>query len=309
MLSSIHKKNKDRYRIQFCDNDFYLNHQNTFKLWKTRFAPLSDVEKLQAWVVALCCLRRPLDWYAGPNESAVISSFSFQHALTIGEVFAETAVRLPPKLSVDMNLFDFINHHRIKAVPESCFRSLCLMTNGTYPLLIRSDVVAPAELLDLQLQKKRIAAFNDDFEQWPETLYAGRDHLGFMLHDLIHADHFFASPQDRDGQLGFFTFAKNILADDQLQRLMQIEKFKEGFEYIISDMNAHPLHLFQTLHSFLSQVEPDATVASQIWQGWLARNDLNSVDHAALSAVNTRAFTLQNAQQIQDYCQNIGRKL
>jgi hypothetical protein len=308
MLSSIHKKNKDRYRIRFCDNDFYLNHQNTFKLWKTRFAPLSDVEKLQAWVVALCCLRRPLDWYAGPNATAVFDS-SFKHSLTLAEVFAGTPIRLPPKLSIDLNLFDFVNHHRIKAVPESCFRSLRLMTNGTYPLLIRSDVVAPAELLDLQLQKKRIAAFNDDFEKWPTTLYAGRDHLGFMLHDLIHADHFFGSPQDRDGQLGFFTFAKNILSDRQLQRLMQIEKFKEGFEYIISDMNAHPLHLFQTLHSFLSQVVPEANEASQIWQGWLGCNDLTSNDHAALSAVNTRAFTLENAQQIQDYCQIIGRKL
>ncbi len=309
MLSSIHKKNKDRYRIRFCDKNFYLNHQNTFKLWKTRFMPLSDVEKLQAWIVALCCLRRPLDWYAGPIATPVLSSYSFQHSLTLKEVFAETPVKWPSKLSDDLNIFELINLHRIKAVPESCFRSLCLMVSGDYPLLIRSDVATPAELLELQLQKKRIAAFNDDYELWPEVLYAGRDHLGFMLHDLIHADHFFGHPEHRDGQLGFFTFAKNILPDANLQKLMQIEKFKEGFEYIISDMNAHPLHLLQTLHSFLAQVVPDTAEASRIWLGWLALNDLTAADHTALSAVNTRAFTVQMAQQIQDYCQSIGRQI
>ena len=309
MLSVIHKKHKDRYRMQFCDMNFYSTHQKTFKMWKTKFELLNNTEKLQAWVVGLSCLRRSADWYGGLQTQKILTDTDFIHRLTLETIFADTSVKIPAKISKNLSVFELINQHRIKAIPEACFRSLCLMTNQTYPLQITTGVTAPKELLKLQLNKKRIVSFNEDYESWPETLYSGRDHLGFILHDLIHADHFFADTTNHQGQIGFYKFIDKIINDPVLNKLLCNIKFKEGFEYIISDMNSHPLHLLQTLHSLLYQHSTNDSEAWQTWHQWCACLPLESKDSLALSQLNTNVFNTDMALDIEVLFQKHGQSI
>lgn len=328
MLDVIQKKHKDRYRIQFCNEDFYSAHQNTFKVWQKRLEGLTEVEKLQAWVVGLSCLRRSNDWYGGPRRPALramstMSSLTdnnsahkkLLHSLSLGELFEGTPVVIPSKLSTNLNIFDFINCHRIKALPESCFRSLCFMVDRKYPLKISSGVVSPFDLLQIQLSGERIVSIDEDFESWPSRLYSGRDFLGFVLHDLIHADHFFRESQHRDGQLGFFRFVSAILDEPILNEMLEgSAEFKAGFEYIISDMNSHPLHLFQTLHSMLFINLKDDARAVIAWQNWIIRIqslDINATEveavTSALLKINSLKFCFADAQTIETFSRNFAK--
>jgi hypothetical protein len=305
----IHKKHKDRYRIQFCDENFYLEHQKVFQVLKSRLARLTNVEKLQAWVVILSCLRRSKDWYGGPRARELASDKKFTHSLNLGQLFLNTPVILPAKLSRDLNVFDFINHHRIKALPESCFRSLVLMTDKTYPLLITSGVVEPIELLQIQISGQRIVSIDEDIEQWPTRLYSERDYLGFILHDLIHADHFFHEPKFRDAQLGFYRFVNTLINDDATVSLLHNENFRAGFEYIISDMNSHPLHLFQTLHSLLYKTLRNDAEASTIWQRWISNLGLLDEEaQGALLRVNAQDFKSDEALMVEAFCRGFSAK-
>ena len=316
MLTTIHEKHKDRYRIQFCDENFYVKHLNTFKMWKSLFHDLSPVDKLQAWVLGLSCLRRPTDWYGGPRSAPIrASDFSYQHALTIEQLFSSTCVRVPPKVSASMNVFDFLNCYRVKALPETCFRSLCFIVDGRYPLDLVSGEVLPLDLLKIQISGRRVVALNERVDEWAGSLYAGRDYLGFILHDLIHADHFFSSSVYRAGQLGFYKFALAIFGLSSVQELLGDLRFKDGFEYIISDMNSHPLHLFQTLHSLLFSVLRDDLRALKIWNEWVLVLSLDASlnafkisdeDVLALGLINSKEFSDSNAVVVEQLCQRLG---
>lgn len=310
MLSIIQKKYKDRYRTQFCDEDFYRNHQELFKMWKTKFARLSNVEKVQAWVVALSCLRRPKTWFGGKRQEFFLTDTStLQHSLSLLELFENTPILIPPKLNSHINLTDFINEYRINAFPESCSRSLCYVTSGRYPLIITEDTPTPVELLNIQISGKRIITINENFESWANTLFADRDFLGFVMHDLIHADHFFFEPEHRDGQLGFLKFMGNLLSDENLQELLKSPDFKNGFEYIISDMNSHPLHLFQTLRALLKLELNNEDLANSYWEKWVQKTNLQSESEAvSLSLVNTINFKNEHARAIELLCIRLGQQ-
>lgn len=309
MLRTIHKKNKDRYRIQFCDVNFYLTNQPIFEMWKKHFQNLSDVEKIQAWIIGLCCLRRSHDWFGGARISKFIQQEA-QHSLKLENLFENTKIKLPNKLSSQLNLVEFINNFRIKAVPESAMRSLCFLSNNTeknYPLIVSQKIPSPQELLQLQILGKRIISLNEDYKSWPHTLYANRDHLGFLLHDLIHADHFFFEAGHRDGQLGFYKFINLIFDDPRINNLLKSETFKEGFEYIISDMNSHPLHLLQTLHSLVYKELKNDSLANELWRTWGTQISDNSDEQQAFNSVNLKSFNSTMASSIELMCIKMGR--
>jgi hypothetical protein len=307
MLSIIHKSHKDRYRIRFCDESFYLRNQETFLLWKSLFSELNPVEKLTAWVVGLSTLRRP-DWYQGkrclatfPETSVTAllksSQAPFRHPLTLAMLFQNTSVAIPKKLDPSLDLYQFIKLHNIKALPKVALKSLYRVAEGLYPVVITRHVPSPAELLTLQLSGQRIISVNEDTDTWATTLYSGRDYLGFLLHDLLHAEHFFAHPTHRDGQLGVYKFISRVMEDEGLNALMTAnEKFRDGFEYIISDMNSHPVHMLQTLHSLLFSSLKDDPLATSVWERWIGLSGLTEAAESALHSVNTAGFTQAHAE-------------
>ena len=303
MLNTMQKMNKDRYRRVFCDQEFYKSHQNCFKQWKTRFQSFSNVEKTQAWVIALACLRRPKDWFGGKRQNIFLeTTLNIQHSLNLKQLFLDTPVQIPAKIDPDTNLIDFINICKIKAFPESCNRSLCFLSNGRYPLIITEKIPTPQELLQIQINGKRIITLNENYTTWPDNLYSGRDFLGFILHDLIHADHFFYKPEYRDGQLGFFKFIQNILTDEGLVFLLQSDHFKIGFEYIISDMNSHPVHLFQTLKALLYSELKNDDLAENYWKIWISKSKLLPHESLALESINSPSFNINSAKTIEFLC-------
>lgn len=310
MLSIIQKTHKDRFRKIFCDQDFYKLNQNIFKMWKTRFAPLSNVEKVQAWVLGLTCLRRPNDWYGGKRQNIFLNeTTALRHSLSLAQLFSDTPVQIPPKLNAKTNLIDCINIFKIKAFPESCNRSLCYISNKRYPLIITEKIPSPQELLQIQITGQRIITINEDVTSWPMTYYSGRDFLGFIMHDLIHADHFFLDPEHRDGQLGFFKFVENILIDKNLNDFLLSESFKTGFEYIISDMNSHPVHLFQTLHALLFTEAKNDILATTCWYDWVHKSKLTSDEARSALLVNSDSFNDTHAKTLELLCIRLGKQI
>lgn len=307
----MQQKNKDRFRTRFCTADYYSAHQESFTLWKSRLLTATAVEKVQCWVILLACLRRPDDWFGGLRQKDILTAAQVamlnQPQFKISDLMAHTPIRWPLKLSRELSLLEFLSCVRIKALPESVFRSLCALSTGHYPLILSTGVPTPAEILTMQLQGKRVLSYNEDHKTWPETLYNGRDFLGFVIHDLIHADHFFRESQHRNGQLGFYRFITSVLHDSEIQSLLnQHEKFKEGFEYIISDMNSHPVHLFQTFHSLLFSSLKDDTKASSLWAKW--SDDQTQEASIAIKNINSVGFHQLQAQQIEDFCISLGQK-
>ena len=301
-------KNRDRYRPLFCDVDFYLQNQHIFKMWKTKFQALSNVEKVQAWTFSLSCLRRPDDWFGGERKEAFRSIRSNSTNLTLVEIFDKTVVRVPPQFKNGYELKSALQFIRVKPLSEACLRSLCLLAEPEFPIVILNHIPKPRELLDYQLLGKRILTFNEDFEAWPASLNNERDFLSFVIHDLIHADHFFKDNKNTLGQLGFYHFIESIWAHKSLQDLCLDTRFKKGIEYIISDMNSHPLHLLKTLRAYLDQATRDSFDPKMIWESWISTWVSDKSSFNALQKINTQLFSDIDALAVEQLCIAFGHK-
>lgn len=303
LQSYVRKMAKDRYRPLFCTSDFYLGYLSLFKVLKKRFDGFSDIEKVKAWTICLSCLRRPDDWFGGAHTNPFDETFDDISSIKIYDLFLETPITWPQRLDKNITLNQFLNRYRIKPLPESALRSLFKLGQKNFPLFIIDFEPTPFQLLQIQIDGQRIITFKDDVEQWPTKLYGERDPLSFVLHDLIHADHFFKDKNQHQGQMGFYKLIQKIQTDSHLQLLLNDEKFRGGFEYIISDMNAHPVHLFQTLKALI-----DLTVSGNesqlIWNQWILTWNLPEIQRDSVQKVNTQLFSNINANHIEVMCFN-----
>lgn len=300
---------KDRYRPVFCSDLFYRENQKLFSKWNQLFKDLSSTQKAQAWIVGLCLLRRPSDWFGGIRKPSFITTddHTYLHPIRLKELECSLSeIQLPFKLK-DFDLFQCANQVQIKALPETALRALTCLTNQKYPIEIIQYVPTPEELLRFQLEEKRVLSFNEAYDTWPTTLYHGRDFLSFMIHDLIHADHFFANASNRAGQLGFYRCVQMILKQDALQTLLLSPSFKEAFEYIISDMNSHPVHLFKTLHARLQHATENELKAFSIWRDWTSVWSFGDLTvNSALQKINTQLFSDKDALKLTEWSIALG---
>lgn len=296
---------KDRYRPLFCKSDFYLANQTTFKLWKDRFSGFSEFEKVKAWTLCLTCLRRPKDWFGGAHETPFTPIHSVTpSSIIVKSLFSETGIFWPAQIDSSIDLQNFLNLYRIKPLPESALRSLFKLGFKNYPLVITADEPTPFELFKIQIGGQRVITFNENYEQWPSKLYGQRDPLSFILHDLIHADHFLKDEKLHQSQIGFYKLMDKVKTDSELEKLFLNEKFKLGFEYIISDMNAHPVHLFQTLRALLHLTVVNDALSNVIWNQWVSIWCLNGTESDSVQKINTQLFSDINANHIEVMCFN-----
>jgi hypothetical protein len=156
----------------------------------------------------------------------------FQKSPLIKEALSESPV------------MEFLRNYSWKGKSDRIRRSLFRWHQGHYPLVLWETIPTPFELLKLQAQGKRVITVFKNTSAWEKTHF-GKSAWEFIVHDLIHADHFFENSDWRTGQIEFYQF---VLTQWDHELISCIRTHcSEQFDYLISDMNSHPQHLYQTL--------------------------------------------------------------
>ena len=306
---------KDKFKPLFCGKGFYLNHQNEFMLIEAELNFLSKKNRLILWTILLCCLRRKSDWYAGSvqfkrEKQTLLVNNSTDNKSFIYSLFQKVGILWPKNISTELTLLDFLTTIRIKPIPEAAMSGLLHFFIGSYDLEILNYEPLPAEILNFQIQNKRILTFEPDYKLWPEKIYGKRDVLSFLLHDFIHAEHFLSDPQNHRSQIGFYKFIQKILDQKILQEILLTTEFNAPFSYLISDMNSHVVHLLKTLHAIIFQHKStylDATHPSEIWSRIIDLVQFNpnaQVLTSALQNVNSSLFSISDANALLHFFQN-----
>lgn len=152
-------------------------------------------------------------------------------------------------------LFDVVNSFNLHSVPMTARNTLVNWYLGKYNLkLYINQIPSSKEVLRLQAQEKRCVSLIAD--KIDCLVLNERDPLSFLIHDLVHAYKMFSNEYLMKGQVGFCKavlklynnattkeFLDNICSND--------EHFKDEFDYLISDMNSHPRHLFYYFKAIL----------------------------------------------------------
>ncbi len=73
----------------------------------------------------------------------------------------------------------------------------------------------------------------------------------FIIHDLEHIYQMFENPELTKAQIQFSKTLKDQIKNGTFDRILSNPKLKPEFDYIISDMNTHPSHTFETLKALL----------------------------------------------------------
>jgi hypothetical protein len=198
---------------------------------------ISDSEFVSAYALAYLSHRYPGQWLGskarlGSSAKSVSLKdlpFSFEPNIekrlpeTLGEVFSNFA---------------------LKSTPLAVNRALLEWGKGNYHLVLMTRIPSPIEVLEQQRLGRRCVTTLID-ERIGRFVLGERDALSFTMHDLIHADHFYFNNESYQGQLGFYGLLHKTKSYFDLEH----EKFQQEFEYLISDMNAYPIHLLKCLKS------------------------------------------------------------
>lgn len=151
-----------------------------------------------------------------------------------------------------MNLGQIVNNFAFKSTPRSVNRALLHFSTQRYPLELMFHIPSPLEVLQQQKNGRRCLSLIIKESQMKDYILGERDYLGFCLHDLIHADHFYHSNSSYYGQLGLYNLLWKEIEKGTFAVLMENKEFQREFEYIISDMNAYPIHLLKCLKSAIT---------------------------------------------------------
>jgi hypothetical protein len=302
------RKIRDRYKPLFCDQNFYETNQKNFALLATKIS-LEKIlmpcpfEKFILCTLFLSLLRRPQDWFGGlrkdkfvlhnsPSIDIIDSNKPFNSDFLSSRPIKPMAVALgikwPQVLSDEISFYEFIQLVKIKSVPDSVFWSLNFIINNKQLFIITQQIPTPYELLSIQARGQRVLTFDDNFQIWPELNYGHRDVLSFWLHDLIHAAEFFQDRNKMRQQIFIYRWIELLMNLNVFSEFLLHCKNRIRFEYLISDMNSHPLHLLKTLRAILDEASPG------LWSEVLTKTEnilgcSNSVDD--LQMVNSEQFT------------------
>lgn len=145
---------------------------------------------------------------------------------------------------------DLFQYFNLRGIPKSIHRAMINWYNNSWDIKMLFTIPSPAELLFMQVENSRVLTLIIDEKKLTTHILGRRDPLSFALHDLMHADQFFNNPKSQKGQLGFYKWIATQYQNPILQNKLQCDKkFKDEFDYVVSDMNAYVMHLLKSFKS------------------------------------------------------------
>jgi hypothetical protein len=193
-----------------------------YELWRSQTS--SEAEVVATYIKSFLTVFRPRDYRGGPH----------------GELLTKNLEALSPVIR------EFATTS-FRSVPLAVNRALVCWAEGLSQLEILDHVPDPLSVLRRQSRGQRIVTCIFESEKLTKFVEDSRDPLGFVLHDLIHADHFFRFSDWYEGQKEFYKKTLERLERGEFSEKLLDEKNARRFEYVISDMNSHPAHLEQML--------------------------------------------------------------
>ena len=123
--------------------------------------------------------------------------------------------------------------------------------HGRWPLVLCEHVPLSAEVLDFQVRGLRPVTLICDAARARRPVLRKPNALAFMTHDLEHACKFFHEPRLHKLQRGLFAVLQAAQQRGVFASYACDPEFRTRFDYLISDMNTHPVHSLQYLRAIL----------------------------------------------------------
>jgi hypothetical protein len=246
---------------------------------------ISESEFAAIYIVSVLSFRYPGTWLGAKAIGPVVGQHKLNYQLANLWPYFEPNIQ--KRLAGFTTVGEVFSHFALKSTPLTVNRAILQWSNGIYGLELMFRIPRPEEVLNQQKRGRRCVTVILEKEKASRLILGERDALGFTMHDLIHADHFYHNNHSYQGQLGFYGFLDFCVREKHFELLLQDEKFGLEFEYLIADMNAYAIHLLKCFKSALIHYHPHKEL---YFHEWLARFELNEDVSKAFTALNTQSY-------------------
>ena len=248
---------------------------------------ISDKEFVALSIIATLSHRFPTTWVGSKLPEALRTpSLGFP----VSSIPWELDPKILNRLKGHGTLGEVLSRFTLRSTPLSVNRTLLAWGSDEYQLRLFFHIPRPREVLDQQVKGERCVTVLIRESEISKYILGERDHLGFTLHDLIHADHFFKDNIHYQGQVDFYRLLHSAMMAGDFDEALRNEEFEREFEYLISDMNAYPIHLMKCLKSALEHYSPENR---NYFEDWIKRNALSDDLKEALTALNTPNYAAE----------------
>jgi hypothetical protein len=151
----------------------------------------------------------------------------------------------------DNLLIRYCERYQFLGVIPNVNIALAQWLQSRWPLVLCAHVPLPAEVLDLQVRGLRPVTLICDAARARLPVLRKPDAFAFMTHDLEHAYKFFHAPRLHALQRGLFAVLQTAQQRGAFVPYARDAEFRTRFDYLISDMNTHPVHSLQYLRAIL----------------------------------------------------------
>lgn len=267
---------------------------------------LTPAEFVALWSLQYLRVRSPDNWW-GAKLSAPLAPHALGLRLSelahLGFTWTATELALADK---HQTLGSLWAERAFKATPEAVHRSILSWSTGAYSLMLMDRVPTVEEVLEQQIHGQRCVTVPRSQNTLAKLILGERDALGFAFHDLIHADHFFRDRSLMLMQIGFYRQVETLMGQGALSPFMAHASFPEDLDYLVADMNSHPVHLWKCFEFACREAHPEE--AWQLFsQDLVRRLDLSLAEAQALGRLNSPEFVLPaDGETIEKLCQRFG---
>ena len=271
-----------------------------FRAWELK--KINDVNLVALWTLTYLRLRHPKTWWGAKRATPL-----HNHQLTtpLRELPIDWIAEEQDLINQYPSLGDLFANRAFKATPQAVNRSLLAWSLSEYPLVLMERVPSVEEVLEQQIRGQRCITIFREQSTLAKLILGERDALGFAFHDLIHADHFFHDNTLMRGQIGFYRQVNDLLKAGLLAPLMAAPDFPEQLDYLIADMNSHPVHLWKCFKSICRQANHahmDELFLAILPQRWEMDEELAE----AFDEINGPRFMENHARKILQLCERRG---
>ena len=264
---------------------------------------ISAAEFTAIYILTVLAYRNPGTWLGAKRLEAVTLTHNLPYPLE--HLLMSFEPNIQKRLSGFKTIGEVFQFFAFKATPLSVNRSILGWSTGNYGLELMFRIPRPAEVLAQQKQGRRCVTVILEKEKAAKMILGERDALGFTMHDLIHADHFYHNNFTYQGQLGFYGFLDYCMNEKHFDDLLTIEKFESEFEYLIADMNAYAIHLMKCFKSALLHYHPDG---ASFFEKWLTNFKLNADEQDAFLTLNSEHYTGPKDQILLNFLESFRAK-
>ncbi len=246
---------------------------------------ISPAEFTAIYLLTVLAHRLPGTWLGAKRSQVLTTHHNLNYPITNLKIAFEPNIQ--KRLASFTTLGELFQNFAFKSTPLTVNRSILNWSTGLYGLELMFRIPKPAEVLDQQKRGRRCVTVILDSEKAKKFILGERDALGFTMHDLIHADHFYHNNQCYQGQLGFYGFLDYCMSQNHFDEHLKTEAFEAEFEYLISDMNAYAIHLMKCFKSALMHYHARPET---FFPNWLTHFKLAEKELDAFNSLNTEAY-------------------